>query len=128
LGIRQTLDEKPWIGALVVVLLIGAAVAFYIARRPGGGAESQSRLLENITIRCSETGQEWQMPRGKMVSGLRGASASARLDPNMGLVNPTTKKPTGFPVDRDEWNALIERLNKEREAYNKSRGIAAPGA
>ncbi len=128
MGLRQTLDEKPWIGGVVVALLIAAAVALYIVRRPGGGAESQARLLENITIRCSETGQEWEIPRGKMVSGLRGASANARLDPSIGLVNPTTKKPTGFPVDRDEWTALIERLNKEREAYNKSRGIAAPGA
>lgn len=113
---------------MVVALLIGAAVAVYLVRRPGGGAESQARLLENITIRCSETGQEWEMPRGKMVSGLRSASANGKLDPGMGLVNPTTKKPTGFPVNREEWNALIERLNKEREAYNKSRGIAVPGA
>jgi len=125
---REVLEKKPWIGATIVVLLIGSAVLLYIMRRPGAGSESQERLLENITIRCSQTGQEWQIPRGKMISGLRGASASARLDPNVGLVNPATKKPTGFPVDRDEWNQLIERLNKERDAYNKSRRIATPGA
>jgi hypothetical protein len=31
------------------------------------------------------------------------------VDPNQGLTNPTTGKPTGFPAD--DWKETIDRIN-----------------
>ncbi len=127
MAIRDTL-QKPWMGGVVVALILGIAAFMYVRGRSGAGPETAERLAQRITIKDSVTGEEWTMVRGKLISALRGASANGALDPKNGVINPKTGKATGFPVDRDEWDDLIEQLNAEREAYNKSRGISKPGS
>lgn len=127
MSIRETL-QKPWAGAVVIVVILGLAAGLYLRNRGGAGAETPERLAQQITIKDSVTGEEWQMARGRLISALRGASANGVLDPKNGVINPKTGKATGFPVDRKEWDDLISSLNAEREAYNKSRGISKPGS
>lgn len=127
MAIRDTF-QKPWVGGLLMVLILGAAAYMFVRGRIAGGSNAVERLAAPITMKDSETGEEWQMSRGKLISALRGASASGRLDAKHGVTNPKTGKATGFPVDRNEWEDLIRQLNEERDAYNKSRGIANPGS
>lgn len=127
MSFRETL-QKPWAGAVVILVILGAAAGLYLKNRGGSGSETPERLAQKITIKDSVTGDEWQMGRGKLISALRGASANGPLDPKNGVINPKTGKATGFPVDRKEWDDLIASLNAEREAYNKSKGISKPGS
>ena len=120
-AIRDFINRSPWLGwALAVVLLVGAGV-MYMRLRPGGQAYSLERMTENVTIRCTETGKEWTMPRGRMEKELFGRPGP--IDPSVGLANPDTGKPTGFPVD--DWKDTVERINNEKQAL-ASKGRAGP--
>jgi hypothetical protein len=93
----------------------------YMRLRPGREAYSLQRMTENVTIRCTETGKEWVMPRGRMEQELFGRPGP--LDPSIGLTNPDTGRPTGFPVD--DWKETVERINKDKAdlaARGRSRG------
>src|SRR5690606_41679622 len=91
----------------------GLISARFLCRFAAGGASQTSieYLTQEITIRCSETGKAWSMPRGRLEKELllRGTP----LDPSVGLKNPDSGRPTGFPADRDMWERTIKRLNNE---------------
>lgn len=127
MAIRDSL-QKPWVGGLLVAVIIGSAAYLYVRNRSIASPHSAERLAQKIAIKDSVTGEEWEMTRGKMIAGLRAASAQGPLDPNNGIINPKTGKSTGFPADKDEWEDLIRQLNEERATYNKSRGISKPGS
>lgn len=110
MGVRQVLESKPLLGwALAALLLIAAAFTVYRSSRGG----EQAFLGEMVTVRCRETGKEWKMSRGDIEKRLmlRGHP----LNPDEGLPNPDTGKPTGFPVD--DWKRMIDGLNSERQGY-----------
>lgn len=110
---RKLLAERPMLGwAIAAVMMLGAAYLLYRQFMAGETRE----LTQMVTIRCIETGETWQMPRGQMESELY--TRSFPLDPNEGLVNPKTGKKTGFPVD--DWKLTVERINAEREALQNS--------
>jgi len=118
--LRKFINSKPWLGwALASVFLIGAIVMYYSLSNRGGkyGAE---RMGEQVTIRCSETGDEWTITRGLLEKALRGRGET--VDPNEGLVNPKTGRPTGFPID-STWKETIDRINKEKEQIKAGGGV-----
>lgn len=119
-SLRKFLQDRPMLGwGFAAALLLVAAVMVYM--RLGSESETE-QLTEMVTIRCSETGQEWQVLRGVMEKELY--LRSYPVDPTQGLVNPATGKPTGFPVD--DWKQTVERINAERASV--SRPTAAPAA
>lgn len=115
--LRDFINQKPWLGwALASVLLI-VSIALYYRLSGSSDPSSIARLSQKVTIRCSETGDEWPMNRGMLEKML--LERPLPIDPNIGIVNPKTGRPTGFPVD-SVWKSTIDRLNKERaEAAEK---------
>jgi hypothetical protein len=125
-GLRDLMQRNPMVGWAVagVLMLVAAFVAVRRFARPSETAE----LTQMVTIRCTETGDEWQVPRGVMEKELY--LRPLPLDPGQGLVNPKTGRATGFPVD--SWKETIQRITVERggdagAAPNKA-GKGAPGA
>jgi hypothetical protein len=115
------MKRKPVLVWAAIAALALAAGLFLVQFAGRGDPNSVEHLTQEITIRCSETGDEWTVARGRMERELllRGTP----IDPTVGLVNPKTGRPTGFPVDRDEWDRTIKRLNGEaREAEPLKKG------
>ena len=123
-GIVEQIKEKPWTGfALAGVILVGAVV-MYIRMSGGGGGEFDSNSMgQMITIKYTDTDDEEQMTRGELLKRMITDSGGAAIDPNKGIVNPKTGKPTGFLHDKGKWNTLVKDVNEQRAAANQ-----APGA
>lgn len=120
-GLRTFLQNRPMLGwGLAAVLMLFAAGMLYM--RLMSKSESE-QLTEMVTIRCSETGETWEVLRGVMEKELY--LRPYPVDPNQGLVNPSTGKPTGFPVDA--WKQTVERINAEIASVSGNR-TAAPAA
>ena len=119
MSLRATLEKYPMVGwGLAAVLLIGAA--FLLVRSRG---VEQQELAETITIRCAETGKEWKMTRGAVEKQLM--MRPYPINPDEGLTNPDTGKPTGFPVDH--WKEMVHVLNEDRKvAMEDAASSAAP--
>ena len=109
-SVRNFLRQNPMLGwVLASLLMIAGAFGLYL--RLGQKSETD-QLTEIVTIRCSETGETWELPRGVMEKELY--MRPYPLDPNQGLTNPHTGKPTGFPVDA--WKETTARINADRKA------------
>ena len=122
-SLRSFLQSRPMLGwGLAALLMLFAAVMLYT--RLASKSESE-QLTETVTIRCSETGETWPVLRGVMEKELY--LRSYPLDPNQGLMNPKTGKPTGFPADA--WKQTVDRINAERGSLSESptTGAAGPG-
>ena len=123
--VRDFVNKRPWLGwAVAGVMFIGSYVLY---RQLSGKNDTYSvdRMSETVTLKCVETGEEWQMSRGQMELELR--DRPGMVDPAAGLRNPKTGKYTGFPFSKGEWEETIARLNKERqEVIDKRRGTGAP--
>jgi hypothetical protein len=119
-SLRSFLQSRPMLGwGLAAGLMLFAALMLYL--RLSAKSESE-QLTEMVTIRCSETGETWEVLRGVMEKELY--LRSYPLDPNQGLVNPKTGKPTGFPVDA--WKQTVERINSERGSVTGSKPAPPP--
>jgi apolipoprotein N-acyltransferase len=119
-GLRKFMQDNPMLGwALASVFILAAAVMIYM--RITHKSETL-QLTELITIRCSETGYEWQVPRGVMEKELY--LRPYPVDPNQGLINPKTGKATGFPVDA--WKQTVDRVNAERNEDVRPAAAAPP--
>lgn len=122
-SIREFLNKRPALGwAVAAVLLLVVAYSLYRLRRVDDNPYALDRTTEMVTIRCRETGEEWQMPRGRMEQILW--DRPAPLDPSQGLPNPTTGRLTGFP--KSDWENTIDRIAAERKEIAAKR--ARPGA
>ena len=116
---RNFMQRYPMAGwALAAVLMLAAA--FFVWRNYRSDPISQ--MTEMVTIRCTETGETWQVPRGVLEKQLY--QRPFPVDPNVGVVNPKTGKPTGFPVD--DWKTTIERINAERKALRDNQSPPPP--
>ena len=113
-SIREVVQQKPWIGWAVALVLFGVSeLLIYPTNKPSGGY-SADRLREIVTIRFSDTGEELTMGRGDFERRLR-LESSGLIDPAKGLLNPKTNQNTGFLVDVEGWNKTVERINQERK-------------
>jgi hypothetical protein len=112
---REFLKKNPWLGWVLCVVLLGIS-----AWRWFGGTEtspfSPERMQETVTIKYTDTGDTAEMPRGRFEKMLR--DAGTKLDPNQGLINPKTGKPTGFLFNQKEWEDAVARVN---EAVDRAR-------
>ena len=116
---REYLRKQPMLGwALAAVLMLVAAYSLWRNFQSGDIAQ----LTQNVTIRCSETGETWQVPRGVIEKQLY--QRPYPVNPNEGLINPKTGKATGFPVD--DWKQTIERINNEIKALQPNQSQAPP--
>ena len=124
-NIREFLNRSPWLGWLLAILLLLGGAFMYWRMRPGSAPYSQAQMTQNVTIRCTETGKEWTMPRGRMEQEL--FARAGALDAGVGLTNPDTGRPTGFPVD--DWKSTVERINEAKRALASGGrgGGRAPG-
>jgi hypothetical protein len=120
-SLRRFIENHPKAGwGLAALLLLVAAV--FLATRIIHKTETDE-LTQIITIRDSETGDTWQVPRGVMEKELY--LRHYPVDPNQGLINPKTGKPNGFPVDA--WKQTVARINGERsQVEGKLQGNAKP--
>ena len=122
MSIRNRLRQSPALGWGVAGVLL--VVAVYLAYRSfGSGANPYSfdSRTEDIVIRDRETGEEWTMKRGRMEAMLweRG-----KIDPTVGIPNPKTGKPTGFP--KSDWESTIERIQRDQAAFAEAYGGRVP--
>lgn len=128
-SIRDVMQQKPWIGWAVALVLF-AVSAFLIIRgnRGSGGSYSPERLREIVTIRYSDTGDEVKIGRGEFERRLRLESTGV-IDVTKGLTNPKTQQPTGFLVDADGWKSTVDRINAERQKMGSTdaQRAARPG-
>lgn len=115
MGLRETMNERPWIGYTVVVVLLVAGVFAFLRFVNTADPRSVERLGQMVTVRDRDTGDEWTVNRGRMELALIQQSAKGPLDPKVGLTNPKTGKPSGFPTD-NSWEETIKRINEERAA------------
>lgn len=113
MGIREFVNQRPWIGWSVAgVLFLIVVWRFVTHAGPEAGPYSPERMTEMVHIRFSDTGKEMDIPRGRLDKMMR--ERGTVLDPSIGLLNPETGKNTGFPISKDDWDGMINRINKER--------------
>ncbi len=121
--IRQFIREKPWAGWIVALMILAAAgVIIYQQNRPKGIYDAGS-MTEMVTIKYIDTGEEEEIPRGRVDKMLRDQQ-TGKVDPAKGLINPKTGQPTGFPIDKRNWEAWINRINEDRAQYGTSESVA----
>ncbi|GMV25782.1 MAG: hypothetical protein AMXMBFR58_18130 [Phycisphaerae bacterium] len=111
--LRKFINDRPWLGWAFAGVILVVSLFVYRALSGKNDPYSVDRLSEIVTLKCAETGFEWQMTRGEMERELRSRVGMAK--PEDGLQNPQTGKFTGFPFDKSEWTETIERLNGERQ-------------
>lgn len=115
--IREAINRKPWIGWAVagVAVLVSGVMAFN--RMFGEGpADSAKRRAEMVTIRCTETGNEWQMNRGEFEQLMM--RQPGQIDPTKGIPSEFADgRLTGVLVDKDDWESTVERINAAKKMY-----------
>ncbi|MEM1331522.1 MAG: hypothetical protein AAGG07_13285 [Planctomycetota bacterium] len=115
-SIRQAINERPWIGWTVAAVCATFATLFVtgvIGREPS----PQEMLAQEVTIRCTETGEEWTMTRGEFERALY--LAPGRLDPERGIPSPHADgRPTGVLVNKQDWEQTVARINAAKDAAN----------
>lgn len=122
MGIRETMQEKPWIGWILLGVLFVAAA--YLVVRPFLAQDQAAILSEDITLRYEDTGTEQQVNRGQFESLLIQLSARGELKLDEGMTNPATGKKTGYPVDRAYWEQIVSSILAARAQYDAERGKA----
>lgn len=110
MGIREAINSKPWIGWAVAGVLAVAAVFFFIQSGASDAPDSLERRSEQVTIRCTETGEEWTMNRGQFERLL--LLQSGEIDPSQGIPSEFADgRLTGVLVDAADWEETVERIN-----------------
>ena len=108
--IRERSPALLWI--IIVVLL--AAGGLLMARRPASQSAQQD-MASHIVIRFEDTGDEIKMVRGMFERQMMARGIAGPVNPAEGITNPTTGKPTGFPVDKEYWEGLVRAANALRK-------------
>lgn len=121
MGMRETMNEKPWLGWIVAALLFVVAAFFaWRSLSSGGDMYSADRMTEIVTIKFTDTDDTIEMPRGRLIKQL--LEQGGTLDPGKGLINPKTQQPTGFLFNKSEWDRMISELNADRAAAGPVKG------
>jgi hypothetical protein len=116
---RDFLNKNPRMGWVLAAVLLGVSVFFVIrSQRAGTDPYNPERMKEMVTVHFSDTDEEIPIPRGRLDKELR--AQAGPLDPSKGITNPKTGKPTGFIVDKEDWETWVARINKEKEEAKKN--------
>ncbi len=111
INIREEMSKKPWLGWAVAGVLLVVAIVIYVRRTGNSDPYSPERMTEMVTIKFTDTGDEMEIPRGRLDKELRGRSD---LSPGAGVINPKTGAATGFPFNKKDWESWIARIQKEK--------------
>lgn len=122
--LRQFIREKPWAGWIVALIAIATASVIIFRQNQSQGRFDVQNMQEYITIKYMDTGDEERIPRGRVDKMLR--EQGGALDASKGLVNPKTGQPTGFPIDKDDWEAWIKRINDDRARLGGDKAKPVP--
>lgn len=116
--VRETLNSKPWIGWCVALVAVALAALFYFRGTTDNAPDSVDTLSQSVTIRCTETGNEWEMNRGQLMEML--LLQPGPIDPSRGIPSQFADgRPTGVIVDKDAWSETVEYVNTLKEAVAK---------
>lgn len=107
--LREWMAKNAWAAwALLGVLAIVLVYVQFL--RKSNDPYDPDRMTQMVTIHFKDTGDDIQMPRGRMEQELR--LRGTTLSPDDGIANPKTGAHTGFP--KSEWDETVSRLNTER--------------
>ncbi len=116
MGLRDAMKEKPWIAWAISATCLAAAAFVLFRSQTATPPDSVQRLSQTVTIRCSETGNEWQMNRGQFEQML--LTSDGMIDPDKGIPSAFADgRLTGVLVDKKEWEETVERINAMKRAY-----------
>ncbi len=120
MGLRESINQKPWLGWVMAGIILVGAIVMYMRLSGGSSSDfSSDRATDMITILYTDDQSTQELPRGRVLQQLMDRGAS--VDPNQGLKNPKTGAMTGFPIDKDGWNRMVEAVNKTNEDLKKAR-------
>ena len=120
-SIREAINERPWLGwAVAGVCLLGAALLLATRLFGDGPPDSIERRTQTVTIRCTETGEDWQLNRGEFERLL--LTMPGQIDPTKGIPRPSDGKLTGVLIDKSEWDETVKRINEQKALYGGRRG------
>lgn len=114
--IRRFVRENPWAGWTLSLIILGIAATIIVRQNSSSGRYTPDRMQEYVTIKYMDTGDEDRIPRGRVDKMLR-EQQLGMVDPTKGLLNPKTGQYTGFPYDKDDWEAWVKRINDDREQF-----------
>lgn len=110
MGLRETVNSKPWIGWAVAGAMILVAGFFAYRNMSGSGDRfAPESMRETVTIKYTDTGDTEEVHRGRLIKRLLDEQGG-KVDATRGLINPKTGQPTGFLFDKREWDAMIKEL------------------
>lgn len=119
MGLREKLNENPAIGRTLALIVAVVAVFILVRSRSSNAPDSVERRSETVTIRDTETGDEWTMNRGQFERLL--LLQNGLIDENGGIPSEFSEgRPVGVLVDKPDWRKTVERIN----AMKRQMGVA----
>lgn len=116
MGLRDTLQEKPLIAWTVSGVCLIVAAVVIIRGGKDSAPDSLERRSQTVTIRCTETGNEWQMNRGQFERLL--LTSNGLIDPDAGIPSEFAEgRLTGVLIDKNDWTETVERINAMKRQY-----------
>ena len=116
MDIREFLQSKPWLGWVLSGVFLIAAAWMFVGNMGSNAPDSRERRSEMVTIRCTETGNEWEMNRGRFERLL--LTQHGMIDPKQGIPSEFAEgRLTGVLVDKSDWEETVERINTMKRAY-----------
>lgn len=113
---RNFFQKRPWIAWVIAVISIAFAGMTFFRGMSSNAPDSLKHRSELVTIRCTETGKEWQMNRGQFERLL--LTEDGLIDPNKGIPSKFADgRPTGVLVDKKDWEDTVKRINAMKKAY-----------
>jgi len=110
MGLREKINENPIIGRSVAGLIAVVAIVLLIRSGRSDAPDSLERRSETVTIRDTETGDEWTMNRGEFERLL--LLQNGLVDEKGGIPSQFSNgRPTGVLVDKPDWQETVARIN-----------------
>lgn len=121
MGLRDSINSKPWLGWALAGAFLITGVVMYMRLTSGAASPfSAERATDIVTVKFTDDGSTIEMPRGRLYRELM--DRGGKVDPTKGIKNPATGALTGFLYDKKEWDTIIEQMNAEMDAAIKARG------
>lgn len=115
MDIRELLNEKPAISRTIVGVFVVGAIVFAFRAGTNSAPDSIERRSEIVTIRDTETGDEWQMNRGQFERLL--LLSDGLVDENGGIPSEFSEgRRTGVLVDKSDWKETVQRINAMKKS------------
>lgn len=114
MGLREKLNENPNIGRAVALVAVGVAIYLAVQAGRSSAPDSVERRSQTVTIRDTETGDEWTMNRGQFERLL--LLQNGKIDPSGGIPSQFSEgRPVGILVDKADWEETVSRINAMKD-------------